>query len=63
MTFTNGEKRVAAEREVKQRRRVYSRMVSEGRMKKSDADRETAIMEEIAEDYAKLEVSSGERLI
>ncbi len=49
--FTDQEKREAAEREVKFRRRVYARRISEGKMKPEQAEREIAVMEEIAEDY------------
>lgn len=49
--FTDQQKREAAERELKFRKRVYARRVSEGRMKQEQADREIAIMSEIAEDY------------
>lgn len=63
MPFTNGEKRACAEREVKQRNRVYPRLVENGRMTKEAAEREIAMMKEIAEDYETREVSEGERLI
>ena len=62
MPFTNGDKRAAAEREAKQRVWVYPRLVANGRMKKATAEREIALMEEIAADYAKLEQAT-ERLI
>lgn len=51
MTFTDDDKRAAAEREVKFRRRVYARRVAEGRMRQEQADREIAVMESIAADY------------
>lgn len=62
MNITYGEKRAAAEREVKQRRRVYPRLVESRRMTQQQADRETAIMEAIAEDYRELE-QKEERLL
>jgi hypothetical protein len=62
MTYSYGEKRAAAEREVKQRERVYPRLVASRRMTQQQADRETAIMKEIAADYGELE-HKNERLI
>jgi hypothetical protein len=59
--FTSREKRVAAEREVAQRQRVYSRLVNEGKMSPEKAALELEIMREIASDYLKLEES--ERLL
>lgn len=61
MTFTAKEKREAAERELKLRRRVYAWQVQKGSMKRAEADREIALMREIAADYAALE--EAERLI
>lgn len=49
--FSDDEKRAAAEREVKFRKRVYARRVAEGRMRQEQADREIALMEAIAADY------------
>ncbi|MER8387250.1 hypothetical protein [Mesorhizobium sp. M0968] len=49
--FTARDKAECADREVKQRRRVYPRLVSEGRMTQQLADRQTALMEAIATDY------------
>lgn len=51
MTFTDAEKLEAAEREVRQRKRVYPRWVSEGRLTQAFADRQIALMEAIADDY------------
>jgi hypothetical protein len=62
MNFTYGEKRAAAEREVKQRERVYPRLIENRRMTKATAERETAIMRAIADDYRELE-QKNERLI
>ncbi len=49
--FSTDEKRAAIEREIKMRKRVYPRWVSEGRMKAEDADREIRVMEAILADY------------
>lgn len=51
MTFTAADKLRCAEREVRQRRRVYPRLVAGDRMDQLDADREIACMEAIAADY------------
>ena len=51
MIFTNQQKRDAALREVKQRKRVYARLVSDGRMTQAKADEQIAIMQAIADDY------------
>ena len=52
MTFTRKQKEAAAWRESKMRRRVYPRLVADGRMTQQSADRQIAIMEAIAADYA-----------
>lgn len=52
MTFTAAEKRAAAERELKFRRRVYPRWIAAGKMTQKEADRQIALMEAIAADYA-----------
>lgn len=49
--FTRDEKRKAAERELGLRQRVYPRWVEAGKMSQAKAEREIAIMREIAEDY------------
>ena len=49
--FTNAEKKIEAQREVQQRRRVYRRLVENCKMSQADADRQIAIMQEIADDY------------
>jgi hypothetical protein len=49
--FSAREKADCAQREVKQRKRVYGRLVGEGRMKGAEADRQIALMEEIAAEY------------
>jgi hypothetical protein len=51
MTFTDAEKLEAAEREVKQRQRVYPRWVADGRLSQAFADRQLALMRAIADDY------------
>ncbi len=53
MTISDQDKLECAQREIKQRRRVYARLVANGRMKQAAADREIAVMEAIAEDYRK----------
>ena len=60
MTFTDQEKAECAAREVKMRRRAYPRWVASGQMPKAQADREIAMMEEIASDYrAKTDLFGG----
>jgi hypothetical protein len=49
--FTARQKAECAAREVKQRRRVYPRFVTDGRMTQAFADAQIAIMDEIASDY------------
>lgn len=50
-----------AERELRMRKRVYGRWVSEGRIKQAWADREIAMMEEIANHLKRQAL--GERLL
>lgn len=52
MIFTDAEKRACAYRELEMRRRLYPRWVADGRMTEAEADREIALMQAIAEDYA-----------
>lgn len=52
MSHTAAEKLFEAKREVGYRKRVYARLVAEGKMTKHNADRGISIMEEIAADYA-----------
>lgn len=59
--FTAEEKRDCARREVKLRRRVYPRRIDNGHMTQALADKQIALMEEIAADYE--ESAAGERLI
>lgn len=49
--FTNKEKAEAVERELKYRRYVYPRRVSDGRMTQAAADKQIALFEDIYEDY------------
>lgn len=60
--FTLAELAACAEREVKQRRKVYSRLIGKRTMTQADADRETAMMEQIAREYRKRAVTAGELL-
>jgi hypothetical protein len=60
--FSNAEKQREAAREVVYRRKVYARMVTEGKMHQVEADRRIAIMEEIAEDYFTLAETDAPRL-
>ena len=50
--ITTAMKRVAAEREVKMRRRVYPKWVANGRMTQAEANHQIQVMEAIAADYA-----------
>ena len=59
--FAAEDKRKCAEREVRMRRDVYARKVLARSRSQEQADREIAIMDEIAADYAELE--KKERLI
>jgi hypothetical protein len=59
--YTAKEKLDAVQREIRMRRRVYPRRVSEQRMTQQLADREIAVMEAVAKDYEDLAVK--ERLI
>lgn len=56
-TFAATEKADCASREVRQRLRVYRRLVAEGRMSQEKADDEIAIMQAIADDYRALAMS------
>lgn len=53
--FTNAEKAKEAKREVAQRKRVYQRLVTNGRMSGADMERKIKIMDEIAADYDALD--------
>lgn len=54
MSFSAQDKQREALRELGYRRKVYTRMVAEGRMKGKQADLRLAIMSEIADDYGAL---------
>jgi hypothetical protein len=49
--YTDAELAECAEREVKQRRRVYPNLVASGRMTQEFADQQIQMMEAIAQDY------------
>jgi hypothetical protein len=51
MAFTNSDKALCAEREVQMRERVYRVWIAAGKMSQARADRELAIMREIAMEY------------
>jgi hypothetical protein len=51
-TFTTAEKLAEIDRELKERRRVYVRLVASGKLRKADADRQLLIMLAIRADYA-----------
>jgi len=58
---TNDEKLICVKRELAYRKRVYKRMVDEGRMKLDDANYQIDVMQSIVDDYDK--IVHGERLI
>ena len=51
MKFTDAEKQQCAAREARIRQHVYKRNVKAGKMSPLHAQREIALMEEIADDY------------
>jgi hypothetical protein len=51
MTFDRATKLAAIEREIKQRKRVYPRLIAQGKMTDGFAASQIAVMESIAEDY------------
>jgi hypothetical protein len=59
--FSAAAKQLAAEREVAYRRRVYPRLIIDGKITDGFAAVQIAIMEEIAHDYA--EQAAKERLL
>jgi BioD-like phosphotransacetylase family protein len=61
MTFTAADKHEAAVRELRKRKQVYPRLIMTRRMSQSEADRQIAVMEAIAADYA--EAAERERLL
>jgi hypothetical protein len=54
MEFTAQDLAECAHREVAQRLRVYPRMVERGTMRMAEADRQIAMMRQIAEDYQRV---------
>ena len=64
-TFTAAEKLKCAERELKQRYRVYARLVAQNKITQRQADHEIALMEDIAADYRALieTMERSERLL
>lgn len=59
--ITAADKLACATRELKYRRRVYERMVSEGKMSAGKAAHEISCMESIVQDYT--DAAKSERLI
>lgn len=49
--FSNADKLAEVEREIKQRQRVYPRLVSQGKLRQATADKQMEIMCAIAVDY------------
>lgn len=49
--FSMHEKLKEIERELAQRRRVYPRLIDSGKMSRAAADRQTAVLEAIRDDY------------
>lgn len=49
--YSHHEKLTALQYELRRRRRVFTALVEEGRMRQDKADREIEIFEEIVEDY------------
>lgn len=63
MTFTPEQLAACAEREVKQRRRVYPHWVEDGRMSQAFAEEQIAMMEQIASEFrakANAEAAKGD---
>lgn len=61
MTFTAEQKLKAVERELKYRRRVYTRWVADGKMTQAFADEQIAVFEAIRIEYVGAE--AAERLL
>lgn len=51
MTYTKADKLAAIEREIRQRKRVYPRLIAQGKMTDGFAAAQIAVMEAIADDY------------
>lgn len=49
--FSNADKLAEVEREIKQRQRVYPRLVAKGTLRQATADKQLEIMCDIARDY------------
>lgn len=49
--FSNAEKLAEVEREIAQRKRVYARLVAQGKLRQATADKQMEIMCDIARDY------------
>lgn len=60
--FSNKEKAEAARREVGYREHVYTRRVSEGKMRGEVARHQIELMKEIAEDYERLDAEDRPQL-
>ena len=60
-SFTNEEKLECIRREVKQRERVYPRLIEQRKMSKDFADRQLMLMRAIQRDYES--EARGERLL
>lgn len=54
MTYTAADKLACIERKLRQRRRVYARLVAQERMSEAKADMEIGCMESIRDDYKAL---------
>jgi hypothetical protein len=63
MLFTAKQKLESIEREIKQRLRVYPRLIAKHKMTRKTAEHECDIMREIAEDYRRLAIEEGEQLL
>ena len=51
-TFTDADLAACAEREVRQRRKVYPKLVRSGSLSKAEAERQIAMMEAIGRHFA-----------
>lgn len=59
VAYSPGEKRLALEREIGFRQRVYSRRVAAGQMTQRFADEQIEIFRQMVEDYKKLEAEEA----
>jgi hypothetical protein len=62
MTFTFAQKLAEVRREISMRKHVYPTFVARGKFPQADADRQIAIMESIAEDYARAVARDKEKI-